>query len=422
MKYLLAAFCFTATVTAFVSADFGDSGAKISATAPVASSSSASTGSVRRIIVSAWADRNVQLYLSLIFSTFFGIATYIYFFLYRRFSGMLPAITSTHQLHAFMRYVGSTEEDERLRCRDHLAVMYIPALLRDYVESSWGLFGLSRWMINYVLSSELPGFYELVVARTHWFDQEFQTYLQLNHLRGQDGQSVKQVVVLGSGYDTRLLRFKELIISNNIEAFEVDKAEVLKMNRGILEKNEWSMKHIRSVPCDLAKDDLETELVKNGFKTDLPTLFMFEGVASFLPDARVNRILSFIGHAAGMGSVVCMDYVKLAADQKRFGHVGYMEFRRFIEARGDTIQFFGNSPGIGMFLREHNAGMLKGMHKNRLQQLLWRVDGKHSGSVAPYIDCISFQVGYLPKLNQRKLVPRTGDHETNNQGGSQHDS
>lgn len=227
---------------------------------------------------------------------------------------------------------------------------------------------------------------------------------------------MKQLVIIGAGFDTKAYRFSELINANDITVFEVDEAKIQSEKKKLLAAEGWSNR-VQYVPTDLATDDFAAQLKKAGFDASLPTVFSWESSASFLPAERVDKIVEFIGVSCALGSILCFDYINAEAHVNPSETDGYDQFKCWLAARGIALKFFGNSSTVEIpafpfhsstvttkveplakWLRDRNTGILRGMSQARLQQLIWRSDGGGSGLVAPYIDCVLAQTGYLPPL------------------------
>lgn len=56
------------------------------------------------------------------------------------------------------------------------------------------------------------------------------------------------------------------------------------------------------VPVDFAVDDLGERLRASGWRSDEPTLFLWEGVTNYLSEAAVRDVLAFIGASAPGGA------------------------------------------------------------------------------------------------------------------------
>lgn len=121
---------------------------------------------------------------------------------------------------------------------------------------------------------------EMVKLRTKYFDDVLSNQILLGY---------KQVVILGSGLDTRPVR-------KNIEGvkyFEIDNKNTLQLKEEILNKNKISS-NIHYISGDYVKDDLITLLINNNFDFELPTYFLWEGNTTLLTKEDIVFVLEQI--------------------------------------------------------------------------------------------------------------------------------
>lgn len=141
-----------------------------------------------------------------------------------------------------------------------------------------------------------PWFRELlsnVGGRTCFYDEIVQSALE---------SGVRQVVVLGAGYDSRAMRFAR----PNVTFFEVD-APATQQNK--LSQLEYNCNNSQAVfvPVDFESDDLKTSLLQAGFNTTAPTLFLWEGVVEYLTSDVVSATLHQLHEMSPSGSVLAFD-------------------------------------------------------------------------------------------------------------------
>lgn len=115
-----------------------------------------------------------------------------------------------------------------------------------------------------------------------------------------------QVVILGAGFDTRAYRIAELA---SIPVFEVDhpvtQAQKRRALSGVVEP---LPANVRFVGVDFETDDLGERLRAAGYREDMRTLFVWQGVSMYLTPAGIDRTLGFVAQHSGKGSVVVFDY------------------------------------------------------------------------------------------------------------------
>lgn len=122
----------------------------------------------------------------------------------------------------------------------------------------------------------------MVRFRTRYFDQLVKRSID-------DG--VKQVVLLGGGFDMRAHRFS----NPSVSFFEIDQAAVLKYKRSILKK--YGVSQPASVFGNYLEVDLLKELNKVGFNPNVSTLILWEGNTMYLPYPSIMPFLSTLTEA-----------------------------------------------------------------------------------------------------------------------------
>jgi methyltransferase (TIGR00027 family) len=150
----------------------------------------------------------------------------------------------------------------------------------------------------------LPNFVDAIRLRTRFTDDFVREGLR-------DG--VKQIVLLGAGFDARALRMSE-IAEHGARVYEVDFAQQLETKRNLLAQAKVSVPpFVTYVPCDFNagafEDDLLAALRERGLDTTKRVLFLWEGVIAYLTADAVDRSLRFMASAGGSGSRVAFDFV-----------------------------------------------------------------------------------------------------------------
>jgi methyltransferase (TIGR00027 family) len=147
------------------------------------------------------------------------------------------------------------------------------------------------------LDRRWPGARASGVARTRLIDDAVQRAL---------GDGVEQVVLLGSGFDSRAYRLAGM---ERARVFEVDHPLTLARKRSRLLRRLGSLPgHVAYVAVDLDQEDLREALRAAGFSTGARCFFVWEGVTNYLTEPAVDRTLRFMGETAP-GSGLVFTYV-----------------------------------------------------------------------------------------------------------------
>jgi methyltransferase (TIGR00027 family) len=122
------------------------------------------------------------------------------------------------------------------------------------------------------------------------------------------GGHVRQVVLLGAGYDTRAYRFATALAGRPV--FEVDFPATSARKARILARHaaELPAADVRRVEIDFQTQSLEERLLASGFAKGSPTFFVWEGVSMYLRREAVKGTLRAIAALGGPGSEVAMDF------------------------------------------------------------------------------------------------------------------
>jgi methyltransferase (TIGR00027 family) len=137
-----------------------------------------------------------------------------------------------------------------------------------------------------------------MVARTKFVDAEFLKAVE---------DDVKQVVILGAGFDTRGFRFHDRL--GDTKFFEVDYGPTQEYKKRRTQEIYGSLPgHIRYVPMDFTKDQLLTQLRNAGYSDKQKTFFIWEGVVMYIPEAAVKETLRFVRDRSGRGSTIIFNY------------------------------------------------------------------------------------------------------------------
>jgi methyltransferase (TIGR00027 family) len=150
---------------------------------------------------------------------------------------------------------------------------------------------------------QAPFFVHAVRLRTRFID---------DFLREGLASGVRQVVLLGAGFDTRGLRLPE-IAACQASVYEVDFAEQLEKKRAHLEAGGVRLPaRIAAVACDFMAprfdDSPHVALGESGFRRGERALFVWEGVTPYIDAAAVDRSLRFVVNAGGRGSRLAFDF------------------------------------------------------------------------------------------------------------------
>lgn len=135
-----------------------------------------------------------------------------------------------------------------------------------------------------------------VVVRTRFFD---------DFLRSE-AVSLRQVVILGAGMDTRAFR---LSWPTDTHLYELEQPEVLQTKESLLE-NTSAQCHRHPFFINLRQpwSDL---LVAQGYQVEIPSVWLLEGLLYYLNETEVHDLLKIITNLSAAGSWLGADLINL---------------------------------------------------------------------------------------------------------------
>ena len=121
-----------------------------------------------------------------------------------------------------------------------------------------------------------------------------------------DRLSIRQVVILGAGYDTRAARLPRA----GVQFFEVDHPATQAAKRERLASLAgYPVENARYVTCNFEREDPIERLAANGFATTEPALVIWEGVVPYLTEGAIRATASRLATGLDPRSLIAFDFV-----------------------------------------------------------------------------------------------------------------
>ncbi|MBS1119738.1 MAG: O-Methyltransferase involved in polyketide biosynthesis [Deltaproteobacteria bacterium] len=151
-----------------------------------------------------------------------------------------------------------------------------------------------------------------------------------------DSLSVRQVVILGAGYDTRAARLPRA----GVRYFEVDHPATQAAKRDQLARLAgYPVDAATYVACNFEREDPIERLASSGFSTTEPAIVVWEGVVPYLTEAAVRATATRLATGLDPRSLVAFDFVgkRFAAGQSISD--GDRKTRAYVGELGEPIQY-----------------------------------------------------------------------------------
>jgi methyltransferase (TIGR00027 family) len=235
----------------------------------------------------------------------------------------VPAISGTAGNMALIRALETVKPERERLFTDPFAHRFLPPWQRALVDLS--RIPLLRKTLETYFDGRAPGARTSGAVRTKLIDDWIGEALA-------DG--VRQIVILGAGFDCRALRLKTLA---DIPVFEVDRAAMIAFkNAALIGVNG---PHVIRVAVDFQKDVLRDRLLAAGFAQDVKSLFVWEGVTNYLDAAAVGAVFEFVVRSASTGSKIVFTYIHADAVEGSFAAPGLTGLLEHLRAIGEPWTF-----------------------------------------------------------------------------------
>ena len=280
-----------------------------------------------------------------------------------------PKKSITAAFNMCFRAIAAQDPDPKTRNPDYLAARIVNLdLMQQYM--GWTLDFESS--VNSINHDKLWIFY-YVTARTKHMDSVLLKELE---------SGVKQVVIMGAGYDTRGYRFykdfpKVRFFEVDLPVMVADKKSRVKSNLSDLPNN------LTYAPIDFNTQDLGRVLAKAGYRKDRKTLFIWEGVVMYLDAAAVESTLQFIAKNASAGSSVVFDYLPPSVVEGTYTKDPYaIRMADFVRSQGEPLTFGIDPDDSGAFLKKQGLKQVSNIgHDDMVKRYMTSSNGKPFGTV-----------------------------------------
>jgi len=207
--------------------------------------------------------------------------------------------SQTAEYMAFYRALESVRPKRRRLFTDPFAAGFLrPSLRRAVWLSKLPVLGAA---VPRYADRRRPGARSSAVARTRIIDDALQQAL---------ADDIKQVVILGAGFDCRAYRLPQM---DAAQIFEVDHPATLAVKRHRLTQVLGDLdSSVRYVAIDFDKQSLPQVLLEGGFDPLRRAVFLWEGVTNYLSSDAIDSVLRYVSTCAP-GSRLVFTYVHRGA-------------------------------------------------------------------------------------------------------------
>jgi len=232
---------------------------------------------------------------------------------------------STAEGAASLRAAGALEPDASVRCPDDMAAGF----LGGFNVTTLAKHRLTRSVYLRLANRMLPGAYAYEIARCKFIDE-----VTLREIEA----GLEELVLLGAGLDSRPYRLADRL--QGVRVFEVDHPASQATKRARLRRVlDEEPRGVRFVSVDFTRDDLAIELARAGHDEGAATLFIWSGVAAYLPKEAVEALLSWIGGHTSARTSIVFDAMWASVLGGHSALYGAPELQRSVDRVGEPLRW-----------------------------------------------------------------------------------
>jgi methyltransferase (TIGR00027 family) len=199
-----------------------------------------------------------------------------------------------------------------------------------------------RWYVQKTIHKKIPGAMSSGIARTRYIDDLLQQTIE---------RGVKQVIILGAGFDTRALRLQFL---SSIPVIEIDHPNTSGKKTAILKKMLGRLpNHIRYWQIDFNKEKLNELAAREQLNFSIPTTIIWEGVTNYLDEHAIDSTFSFTQQFSS-GSYIIFTYVHQQVLEAPETFYGASQLLKDLEAIEERWTFGFNPEELSDYLQQYN--------------------------------------------------------------------
>jgi methyltransferase (TIGR00027 family) len=275
----------------------------------------------------------------------------------------------TAEMTCLSRACSASETNDYYKSDDNIATLLLPNGLKPFIHIS-----LVRRLFTKMVAPN--GIYEYVIARTKYIDTAFKRAL---------ADQFDQVLIFGAGFDTRALRFQDVMGNSRVFELDVPVTQQAKIMQ-------YQKRHLLIPPnlifisIDFDKDSLPMKLNEAGFYKHRQCLFILEGLMMYLQPESVAETFRTIQDYAGKGSCVVFDYIYASVLRKEGIYYGEEGIWKTVSGAGEQWHFGIEKGQVDRFLAQYAMQLIdhkdakdleKAYFSDSKGRIIGRVNGTH---------------------------------------------
>lgn len=242
----------------------------------------------------------------------------------------------TAEVVASYRAVESLKPENRRVCYDPLAIHFLRPGFKRLCKLGPLVRPIFWWLAERNFSADVAQ----GIGRTRYID---------DYVKKCINDGIRQMVILGAGYDSRAYRIAGL--KDNVKVFEIDHPATQNDKKAKLIKLFGALPlHVTYVSVDFDRESFEQKLLASSYDPSLKTLFIWEGVTYFLSEEAIDSTLAFVRDKSGNGSSIIFDYTFKSVIDGTYDSPEAKREKEILASLGEPLTFGIEEGKINEFL------------------------------------------------------------------------
>ena len=261
--------------------------------------------------------------------------------------------SKTAEQMALSRAIESFKPENERICYDPVAFKFLSKKYSIPLR-----FKIFRCLIQYFIESFFIGHHFYVIARTRFIDDA---------IKECANNGIKQLIILGAGFDSRAYRLNCL---KNIRVFEIDHPDTqLRKIEKVKELFDEIPGNVVYVPVNFLTDNFIDKLLESGYEKDSKSLFVWEGTTPYLTEPSVDESIQNISKHSCKGSYLIFDYILKSVIDETCVLEGAKREYNYMKKTSEPLTFGIEKENMEIFLKERGFNILKDIDAEYLKNV-----------------------------------------------------
>ena len=170
---------------------------------------------------------------------------------------------------------------------------------------------------------------------------------------------------MGAGFDSRAIRFNNELRHATVYELDVPITQNTKINK-LREKNIEIPSNLRFIPVDFTEDSLSQKLNGAGFRKEMTSLYILEGLTYYLDQESINTTFEQISEYSGKDSMIVFDYLYSSVIKKENIYNNEERAYQGTAKIGEKFTFGIEKGQIKQFLSKFKFELIDELDSNKL--------------------------------------------------------